>query len=98
MKGMGWMAVKTLMGCGVMSTAKILCECSILIGLLAHPSFVSDFALGTRFAFGCWRIDIEVYYCFQSERWAVIQTIRGESESYSGKEIEGHTAEELVVP
>ena len=35
-----------------------------------------------------WRVDAG---------WAAIQAVRGESESYSGKEIEGHTAEEILI-
>ena len=35
--------------------------------------------------------------CFQSERWAAIQTVRCESDSYSGNEIEGHTTEEILI-
>ena len=58
--------------------------CSVLISLLAHR-FVSGDAFGKiRF----WWSTSRYSYCFLSGKWAAIQTIRCDTESHNGEEIE----------
>ena len=70
----------------------LFCTFQIMF-LLIH----SDYALGQDSLLVIGGLTLRYSYCFQSERWAAIQTVRCESDSYSGNEIEGHTTEEILI-
>jgi hypothetical protein len=63
-------------------------ECSVPIRRLDHRFVSFQIMPSARFAFGRWRVDLEVL----SEKWAAIQTVKCESESYSAEGVGGLTA------